>query len=127
LKKTVQRFYPIAAWTQKVDHRGKGPRLKVSAWIKADGVTKAILDAQFIGNLGANGIRSHAWAAFIGARNDGDPPVTHGWKRYEGVVEIPRGTKKSIIAPQIYGPGKVWFDDLGAEYTNDAATDPTRP
>jgi hypothetical protein len=33
-------------------------------------------------------------------------------------------TKEIIIAPQIYGPGRVWFDDLGAEYTTDPATDP---
>jgi hypothetical protein len=34
-------------------------------------------------------------------------------------------TKEIIIAPQIYGPGRVWFDDLGAEYTTDPAIDPT--
>jgi hypothetical protein len=34
-------------------------------------------------------------------------------------------TTKIIIAQQIYGPGKVWFDDLSAEYTNDPPTDPT--
>jgi RNA polymerase sigma-70 factor (ECF subfamily) len=39
-------------------------------------------------------------------------------------VTIPPGTKEIIIAPQIYGPGKVWFDDLAAEYTNDPTTDP---
>ena len=39
-------------------------------------------------------------------------------------MTIPPGTKQIIIAPQIYGPGTVWFDDLGAEYTNDPATDP---
>ena len=32
-------------------------------------------------------------------------------------MAIPPGTKQIIIAPQIYGPGKVWFDDLAAEYT----------
>jgi hypothetical protein len=37
---------------------------------------------------------------------------------------IPPGTTQIIIAPQIYGPGKVWFDDLSAEYTNDPTTDP---
>jgi hypothetical protein len=107
-----------------VDHRGKGPRLKVSAWVKADRVTKAILDAQF---LGAGDQWSHAWAAYIGSKQDGDPPANHGWKRYEGVVEIPPGTRQIVIAAQIYGPGQVWFDDFEAEYTDDPKTDPTAP
>jgi hypothetical protein len=41
------------------------------------------------------------------------------------VVEIPHGTKSIVVAPQIYGPGTVWFDDLAAEYTDDPRTDPT--
>jgi len=122
LKKTAQRYFPIAQWTQKVDHEGDSPRLKVSAWVKADRVTKAILDAQFLDSKGA---WTHAWVAYIGPKEPGKPPFTHGWKRYEGVVAIPPGTKQIIIAPQIYGPGRVWFDDLGAEYTDDPAIDPT--
>ena len=122
LKKTAQNYFLIAQWSQKVDHRGNGPRLKVSAWVKADQVTKAILDAQFLDGRGRVG---HAWVAWIGVRELAQPPVTHDWKRYEGVVEIPPGTKQIIIAPQIYGPGSVRFDDLGAEYTNDPKTDPT--
>ena len=110
-----------------MDHRGKGPRLKVSAWIKADRVTKAILDAQFVGEFEMGQNRRHAWAAYIGQKESSDPLATHGWKRYEGVVEIPAGTKQIIVAPQIYGPGKVWFDDLVAEYTDDPAIDPTAP
>jgi RNA polymerase sigma-70 factor (ECF subfamily) len=127
LMKTAQRYIPIAEWSQKVDHRGKGPRLKVSAWIKADRVTKAILDAQFVGEFEMGHQWRHAWVAYIGQKESSDPLATHGWKRYEGVVEIPAGTKQIIVAPQIYGPGKVWFDDLVAEYTDDPAIDPTAP
>ena len=124
LKKTARRYFPIAQWSQEVDHQGDSPRLKVSAWVKADQATKAILDAQFLKEKGG---WSHAWAAYIGPKEPEKPPVTHHWKRYEGVVVIPPGTKQIIIAPQIYGPGTVWFDDLDAEYTNDPATDPTGP
>jgi RNA polymerase sigma-70 factor (ECF subfamily) len=127
LKKTAQRYFPIAEWSQKVDHRGKGPRLKVSAWVKAEGVTKAILDAQFVGEFEMGHQWRHAWVAYIGQKEPSDPLANHDWKRYEGVVEIPPGTKQIIIAPQIYGPGTVWFDDLAAEYTDDPKTDPTRP
>jgi RNA polymerase sigma-70 factor (ECF subfamily) len=121
LKKTVERYFPIAEWSQTVDLAGDSPRLKISAWIKADRVTKAILDAQF---LDATGDWSHAWVAYIGAREPGDAPVNHDWKQYEGVVAIPQGTRKIVIAAQIYGPGTAWFDDLAAEYTSASATDP---
>ncbi len=124
LKKTAGRYFPIAEWSQTVDGVGDAPRLKVSAWVKADAVTKAILDAQF---LDGGGQWSHAWAAYIGAKESGDPPVSHDWKRYEGVVAIPPGTKRLVIAPQIYGPGTVFFDDLAAEFTSQPATDPTAP
>ncbi len=122
LKKTVQRYFPIAQWSQKMDHQDDSPRLKVSAWVKADQVTKAILDAQFVDDKGS---WTHAWVAYIGPKEPGKPPFAHDWKRYEGIVAIPPGTKQIIIAPQIYGPGRVWFDDLAAEYTNDPPTDPT--
>jgi RNA polymerase sigma-70 factor (ECF subfamily) len=127
LKKRANRYIPIAQWSQTVDHRGKGPRLKVSAWVKADGVTKAILDAQFLGNFEAGHEWQHAWVVYIGQKESGDPLTTHDWKRYEGVVEIPKGTKRLVVAPQIYGPGTIWFDDLEAEYTDAPAIDPTRP
>jgi RNA polymerase sigma-70 factor (ECF subfamily) len=121
LKKTADRYFPIAQWSQKTDREGGAPRLKVSAWIKAEKAGKAILDAQF---LDGDGKWSHAWVSYIGAREPDDPPVTHDWKRYEGVVAIPPGTKQILVAPQIYGPGTVWFDDLRAGYTSDPATDP---
>ena len=123
LKKSAQGYFPIAQWSQKVDRQGDAPRLKVSAWVKAEKTSKAILDAQFIDGVGKG---SHAWVAYIGAKESDDPPVSHDWKRYEGVVAIPPGTKQIIVAPQIYGPGAVWFDDLDAEYTDDPATDPIK-
>jgi hypothetical protein len=85
-------------------------------------MTKAILDVQFIDRAGE---WSHGWAVYIGAKESGDPPVTHAWKKYEGVVAIPDGTEKLVIAPQIYGPGDVWFDDVVVEYTDAKPTDPT--
>jgi RNA polymerase sigma-70 factor (ECF subfamily) len=121
LKKTVQRYFPIAQWFQEVKRTGATPRLKVSAFVKAKKTTKAILDVQFAGGEGDG---THHWAVYIGAKEAGDPPVTHDWKRYEGVVEIPGGTEKIIVAAQIYGPGDAWFDDVVADYTEDKATDP---
>ena len=97
------------------------PRLKVVAFVKAQKTTKAILDVQFVDH---DGQWTHKWVAYIGAKEAGDPPVTHDWKKYEGVVAIPEGTEKLIVAAQIYGPGEVWFDDVAAEYTRAEATDP---
>jgi len=122
LKKTAQRYFPIAQWSQEVKHQGKATRLKVVTFVKARKMTKAILDVQFIDRAGE---WSHGWAVYIGAKESGDPPVTHDWKKYEGVVAIPEGTAKLVIAPQIYGPGDVWFDDVVAEYTDAEPIDPT--
>ncbi len=121
LKKTARRYFPIAQWFQEVKRTGATPRLKVSAFVKADKMTKAILDVQFADR---DGNSTHQWAAYIGAKKSGDPPVTHDWKKYEGVVKIPEGTEKIIVAAQIYGPGDVWFDDLAADYTDAEPTDP---
>ena len=122
LKKTAQRYFPVAQWSQEVKHQGKATRLKVVAFVKAQKMTKAVLDVQFLDRAGK---WSHGWAVYIGAKADGDRPVTHDWKKYEGVVAIPDGTEKLVIAPQIYGPGDVWFDDVVAEYTDAEPTDPT--
>ena len=98
------------------------PNLKVVAFVKAQKMTKAILDVQF---LDRDGQGSHQWAIYIGAKDNRDKPVTHDWKKYEGVVAIPDGTEKLVVAAQIYGPGDVWFDDVAAEYTDSKPTDAT--
>ena len=59
---------------------------------------------------------SHEWAAYIGAKQDGDPPVNHDWKTYSAALSIPAQTKSIRIALQIYGPGAVWFDELTVGY-----------
>ena len=111
LKKTAQRYFPIAQWTRSVADQSilQARQIKVSAWVKAEDARKAILDAQFT-NL--NGDFSHEWAAYIGVKEEGDAPANHDWKRYEGIVNIPDGTTEITIGLQIYGPGTVWFDDI---------------
>ncbi|MFI5458962.1 MAG: hypothetical protein ACHRXM_26335 [Isosphaerales bacterium] len=119
--KTARRYFPIAQWSQGVKRAGATPGLKVSAFVKAKKMTKAILDVQFIDR---DGKQTHQWAVYIGAKENGAPPVTHDWKKYEGVVKIPDGTETIIVAAQIYGPGEVWFDDVVADYSDAAPTDP---
>jgi len=114
LNKTAKRYFPIAQWYQIVDRQGASPELRLSAQVKAEKATKAVLDVIFLDDKEDS--ISHEWAAYIGAKNAGDPPADHDWKEYSGKVKIPPGTKKIQIGLQIYGPGKVWFDDVRAEY-----------
>ena len=82
--------------------------------MKAEKVTKAILDVIFLDEKGD--WISHKWAAYVGAQQPNDPPADHNWKEYSGQVKIREGTKKIQVGLQIYGPGKVWFDDARAKY-----------
>jgi RNA polymerase sigma-70 factor (ECF subfamily) len=113
LRKTANRYFPIAQWYQEVDRTGDQPALRVTAQVKAEGVAKAVIDVVF---LDGQGEATHQWAAYIGAKDAGDPAVSHDWKEYAGRVDIPPGTKKLRIGLQIYGPGTVWFDEVRAEY-----------
>ena len=94
--------------------KGRRPVLEVSAQVKAKKMTKAILDVLFLDKDGK--WISHKWAAYIGSKKPGDPPANHDWKKYSGKVEIPPRTAKLCIGLQVYGPGKVWFDDVQASY-----------
>jgi len=114
LKKTDKQFFPVAQWHRQFIHDGTTRQLKVSAYVKAEQATKAIIDVQFLGPdrkwIG------HEGAAYIGAKVAGEPPAEHDWKEYSGTVTIPEKTRGIAIALQIYGPGTVWFDELTAEY-----------
>lgn len=123
LHKTAQRFFPIAQWYQTVERQGDSPALDVSAQVKAEQVTKAILDVGFLDSSGRR--ISHEWASYIGRKNANESPATHDWKVYSGRVAIPAPAKHIQVALQVYGPGKVWFDDVQATYVN--SPDEARP
>lgn len=110
LQKTANRYFPIAQWSQTVPLKGGPQAIKVTSQVRARKASKAIVDVMF---LDANGdVMSHKWASYIGSKEANDPPADHDWKEYTADVEIPEGTKKITLALQIYGPGKVWFDDV---------------
>jgi hypothetical protein len=114
LHKTAMRYFPIAQWYQVLERKGNKPALRVAAQVKAEGVTKAVIDVSFLDEKGT--MIGHKWASYIGAKEAKDPAANHDWKEYAGKVEIPQGTKKIQISLQMYGPGKVWFDEVRAEY-----------
>lgn len=117
LKKTANRFFPIAEWSRKVSHKdNESKQIKVNAWVKAKEARKAIIDVQFFKD--EKNWDTHQWAAYIGEKGQGDKPADHDWKEYTGVVDIPAGTKEIGIGLQIYGPGTVWFDDLTVDYVD---------
>ena len=109
LKKTANRYFPIAGWVRSVDAGGV-LKVRVAAQVKAEKATKAVIDVNFLDAAGK--VTGHEWAAYIGAENAGDPPATHDWKEYAGTLDVPAGTAKLGIVLQIYGPGEVWFDEL---------------
>jgi len=129
LRKTIERYFPIAEWRQEFDpleegRNGGSTRLHVGALVKASKAYKAVIDVQFVGEAGS----THAWASYIGAKEGGDAPADHDWKWYSGVVEVPAGVEKIRVGLQIYGPGEVWFDQVLARYVDDdvAVTDATK-
>ena len=120
LEKTANRYFPIASWSRTFKHSSDKPALKVSAKVRASKVTKAVIDVQFF-DANHKPIE-HEWVAYIGQKESSDPVATHDWKLYDGAAAIPAGTKQIGIALQIYGPGKVWFDELEARYVDSATT-----
>ena len=116
LQKSANRYFPIAQWYQIVERKSDRAAIEVSAQVKAENASKAIIDVIFLDGSGE--WVSHEWASFIGAKQAGDPPANHDWREYKGKVKIPAGTTKVQIGLQIYGPGKVWFDNISAKYTD---------
>jgi predicted esterase len=120
LKKTEQKYFPIGQWFKKFSHDEVSKKLEVKVKVKAQQVSKAIVDVQFTDEnsewLG------HEWACYVGARNTSEKPASHDWKDYSGTIAIPKGTKTIIMAFQIYGPGTVWFDELTGAYLPERRT-----
>lgn len=113
-KKTANRFFPVAQWSQRIERTGDAKNLVVSVWIKSQDAGKATLTVQF--NNDDGGQIGRSFAAYIGAQKAGDLPVTQDWKKYTATIPIPDGAKEFVIAPEMYGPGVAWFDDISAHY-----------
>lgn len=115
LQKSARRYFPIAQWYQLLPYTGQKQNLQVQCEVRAEQATKAIIDAQFLDENKKS--LGHQWLCYIGAKQSGDPPASHNWKTYTGNAAIPEKTKQIVIGLQIYGPGKVWFDDLDVTLT----------
>lgn len=120
IKKTSPRYFPIAAWMQKIERTGDQPVIHVSAQVKAEQLRKAILDVSFLD--GNNEWVSHYWLAYIGVKRAEDEAVSHDWKEYSGSVAIPPEAKYIVVNLQDYGPGSVYFTDVVATYRDENTT-----
>lgn len=125
LKKDVEKYFPIAQWTRKIEYTGNAKELTVSADVRAKNAYKAVIDALFLDDKGE--WIKHEWVSYIGAKEAGDPPANHNWKDYRGTVQIPDNTKTIVIGLQLYGPGTVWFDELKVACTDNAANNQQSP
>ena len=114
LHKTVDGHYPIAQWVRSIEHTSQDVRLMVSAMVQADGVAKATLDVLFLDKDGE--WIKHEWVAYIGPKKAGRRPFTHSWELYSGQVDIPENTRDIVVGLQMYGPGRVWFDEIEVAY-----------
>lgn len=122
IRKTANKYFPIAEWTQRIEYDGKSPAIEVSAQVKTQEARKAVLDVLFLDEK--DEWIKHEWAAYIGDQSDDPQPLTHDFKEYKGTVAIPPNTKTIVIGLQDYGPGDVWFDDVQAVYRSELPKEP---
>lgn len=110
LQKSANRYFPIAQWFRTIEHDGTAIQLKVTTKVKAAKATKAIVEVQYLD--GQSNMIGKDWVSYIGQEKPTDRPASHSWKDYTGTASVPAGTQRLVVAFQIYGPGKVWFDEL---------------
>ena len=110
LKKTAQRYFPIAQWFHALKCDGSTTEVALNAKVKAVDATKATIELQFLD--ASEQVIGKEWVVYIGQKENADPKANHDWKDYRGQTAVPKGTKQIVVALQIYGPGSVWFDEV---------------
>ena len=116
LTRSTDRYFPTAGWYQEFARTGTKPALQVSVQVKADRVSKAVVDVAFF--TVDDKPLSHQWAASIGAQREGDPPASHDWRTYAGRVDVPQAARRIQVGLELYGPGDVRFADARAAYAD---------
>lgn len=116
--KTEERFFPVALLTQAIPYKGQS-RIRVSMWAKAERVRKFALAVMMSGT----GDGQVEWGPYIGSA-DSSTPITHDWKQYSKVIDVPSGTTGITLALEMYGSGTVYVDDVSATYEERANSSP---
>lgn len=112
--KTENNFFPVKLIRQGVTiEKGKHTKVRVSVWIKAENAHKLTVPIFF--DTGAED-GTKTWAAYVGAREAGGSAVSHGWKQYTMVLQVPPDCFFVSFGIEMYGPGRVWVDDLEVSF-----------
>jgi hypothetical protein len=90
--------------------RWRGKRVRLSAFVKSDGVRHAALWMRVDGNDRDGG----HWLAFD---NMQDRPIVGatGWTRYDLVLDVAAEATQLAFGATLSGPGAIWVDDLELE------------
>jgi hypothetical protein len=102
----------------------RGKRLRVSAYIKTEGVGD---DAKAGVSLGVQVHAIPKRLAFAFMSSDHTIHGTTDWKRYEQVIEVPTGAAYISISVLLFGPGQVWVDDFQVETVGSDVATTSRP
>lgn len=125
-KKTDRDFSAVAQWVRKFDYDSGTQNIDFSAMIKARGATKAAVELEYL-NLAREVIGKESIIK-IGPKDASDRGVSHNWKRYSAIANVPEQTAQIVIALQLIGPGSVMFDAITISVAGgDAATAKAAP
>lgn len=102
----------------------RGKRLRVSAYIKTEGVG---VEARAGASLGVQVHAIPKRLAFAFMSSDRNIHGTTDWKRYEQVVDVPAEAAYLSISVLLFGPGQVWIDDFQVEVVGSDVPLTSRP
>ena len=112
-------FVTLMRWVPPQDYRGK--RLRLSAWIKAEGVEEWSGLWMRIDGPEPEGV--------LGFDNMRRRPIrgTRDWRRYEVVLDVATEATRVNYGILLHGAGRVWVDDFRLETVGPEVevTDPT--
>lgn len=112
--KTANAYFPVRTFLQNLPfEKGKYKKVRVSLWMKAENATKVTVPIH-LESSGGDGDK--VWVFYEGVANDGDKPANHDWKQFVRILNIPASIDSVSIGFEVYGPGKLWADDLEVSF-----------
>jgi tetratricopeptide (TPR) repeat protein len=105
------------SWFHSFEPPEKPGRLKLTVWIRAQGLQVGSDVNAMVQLLSEKGPAvGHAWCG--GTTQDTD------WKEVHAVFDVPAKCKTIRILAYLVGPGEAWFDDFAVTRTEDPVTKP---
>ena len=117
-EKKENRYFPIQQLVGSLRSKiAVTRRFETTAWIKANQAGKLTMKAVFMDSSGES--IGGGFVTYVG-ETGGSGRVTHDWKKFRSVVDVPASTKSLTFSIEMYGPGEVWIDDVSANFVDDA-------